>query len=117
MTTRDQIALDIYIRFATERERMSPMEEDAMIAYRDADIFLEEMKRQNPAPEAPEAPIPTPAMKERKTVPPVVGKRFYMRNGDTVVIEHIAREHTSFHLPNGKHNLNPQYDLIDECPF
>lgn len=130
MTTRDQIALDIYLRFATDCERLSPFEDDAKIAYQATDIFLEEMKRQAPEPEAPAplAPMPTPTQDERPTVTPEVGKRYYMRNGE---VAHITKRHLdgsysspreggghNIHRPDGRAWSNlTQYDLVDECPF
>lgn len=110
-TTRDQIALDIYIRALLTRSGHSK-EECAKVAYQAADVFIAEQTRQNETPQLPALPA-----EERKTVPPVVGHRFYMRNGQTVLIEPITREHTSYHLPDGRHNLNPQYDLVSEYLF
>lgn len=118
MTTRDQIALDIYIRLATDhgRNRIS-YKDDARCAYNYADAFLIEQKVQASTTESLTPPPAPPALENHNTVPPKVGHRFYMRNGQIILIEPITREHTSYHLPNGKHNLDPQFDLVSECPF
>ncbi len=115
-TTRDQIALDVYLRALLLNTRHS-QEECAKVAYQAADVFIAEQTRQNETPQLP----------DRKTVPPVVGKRFYTRSGSTVTVDSFSSHAGTYTVAAtnprryvvdiiGQAN-DPANDLVSECPF
>lgn len=125
---RNQIALDVYLQSTDPRKHPSAaqLKNYALTAFLAADAFISTLERQAPKPEAPDNPNAGPT-EVRPTVAPIAGKAFYMRNGDTVRIVSTPLLRTPFrgfwnhrwvyYRPCGRNESNPQYDLIDECPF